>query len=86
MIEKVVKDLARMIKDEMGSLEEGFKKADTNKDGNVSVKEFRKLVKGFQGIYAKLTEEEIDSIIHCLDYNMNGKIEYEEFLKLGKNL
>jgi hypothetical protein len=83
-IKTMVKDLAKMIASETASVEERFQKADTNKDGNVSTKEFAKIVKGFQGIYAKMTEFEIDAIIECLDYNDNGQIEYKGFIKLGK--
>jgi hypothetical protein len=79
----VVRDLARMIVAKHGDLKTGFHHADDDKDGLVSTKEFRKFLKSFEGIHAKLTDEEIDIVVDALDYNNNGKIEISEFEKLG---
>lgn len=83
-IEVIVKDLAKMAS-KIDSMEEAFKKGDRNKDGTVSTKELAKLLKGLPGIHSKWTDTDIDSIVDRLDYNQNGRVEYEEFMRLGKH-
>lgn len=79
---QVVKDLAKKLKEQHGSLKEAFEAADKNKDGNISKKEFIKLLRNLNDIHQVLPESEIASIVSALDYNNNGKIEYPEFVKL----
>ena len=78
-------DLARAIVQSSHNLEEEFKQNDYGGKGLISVKTFTKLIKEHESVQGQYTDEEVQSIIECLDYNSNNKIDYREFLRLGKN-
>jgi ryanodine receptor 2 len=54
---------------------DAFQEFDTNKDGWISPKEFRKAMEA-QKMYSL---EEIDYILMCVDTNQDGKIDFKEF-------
>jgi len=83
-IRNVIAGMADEIRKGYANFEEAFKAADRNKDGQVSKKELKRMLRLMDGVYSKLPESEIDAIMDCLDYNNNGKIEYEEFVRLSK--
>jgi ryanodine receptor 2 len=60
---------------------EAFKEFDTNADGWISPKEFRKAMEA-QKMY---TNEEIDYILMCVDTNQDGKIDFMEFTERFHN-
>ena len=60
---------------------DAFKEFDTNGDGIISPKEFRKAMEA-QKMYSA---EEIDYILMCVDTNLDGKIEFNEFTERFHN-
>ncbi|KAL3874970.1 hypothetical protein ACJMK2_037916, partial [Sinanodonta woodiana] len=54
---------------------EAFLEFDTNKDGFISHKEFRRALES-QKVYS---EEEIEYIMMCVDANQDGKVDFQEF-------
>jgi len=59
------------------SLRRTFDIADSNGDGNVDMKEFKKLIKILK---LNFNKEEIENLFIEFDDNENGKIEYNEFI------
>jgi calmodulin len=53
-----------------------FRKYDQNGDGCITTKQFRVVMRKQK---IMVTEEEIDTMIKDADYDMNGKLNYEEF-------
>ncbi|KAI0981288.1 hypothetical protein GJ496_001976 [Pomphorhynchus laevis] len=60
---------------------EAFLEFDTNKDGFISPKEFKRAMKN-QKMYS---DEEIDYILMCVDANQDGKIDFIEFTERFHN-
>ncbi|XP_064602338.1 ryanodine receptor 2-like [Liolophura sinensis] len=54
---------------------EAFLEFDTNKDGWISCKEFRRAMEA-QKVYS---DEEIDYVMMCVDANQDGKVDFQEF-------
>ncbi|XP_053408017.1 ryanodine receptor-like isoform X6 [Mercenaria mercenaria] len=54
---------------------EAFLEFDTNKDGYISAKEFRRAMEA-QKMYSR---EEIEYIMMCVDANQDGKVDFNEF-------
>ena len=65
-----------MSSDEVGVLQEVFKKVDKNGDGLLSRREIRKALEG----HTKFSDEEINSLIEKVDLDRNDKVNYSEFL------
>ena len=61
-------------------LKELFKQLDKNKNGRLSLKEFKKIFEKLN--IEEMNEEDIIYIISHLDSNKDGKIQYKEFLNL----
>ncbi|CAF0782285.1 unnamed protein product, partial [Didymodactylos carnosus] len=60
---------------------EAFQEFDTNKDGFISPKEFRRAMEA-QKMY---TNQDIDYILMCVDTNQDGKIDFMEFTERFHN-
>lgn len=60
---------------------EAFLEFDINKDGSVSLKEFRTALET-QKVYSN---EEIDYIMMCVDADQDGKVDYDEFTERFHN-
>jgi calcium-dependent protein kinase len=65
-----------MSSDEVGNLQEVFKKVDTNGDGLLNRKEIRRALEG----HTKFSDDEIRELIEKVDLDRNDKINYSEFL------
>ena len=61
-----------------------FRAADKNKDGVLSPEELKKLwnLAPSDETTKKLTENEMDDMISSIDTNEDGRIDYEEFLRM----
>jgi calcium-dependent protein kinase len=68
---------------ELSELKKIFKSFDKNADGRLTYAEFKE---GFEKVYGKLlSENEMNEIIEDVDQDLNGYIEYEEFLRVSLN-
>ncbi|KAK8629020.1 hypothetical protein V6N13_077879 [Hibiscus sabdariffa] len=59
-------------------LVEAFREFDKDQNGFVSVAEFRRTLTDIDG---KLTDDEVDEMIREIDSDVDGQINYEEFVK-----
>ena len=66
-------------KEELKKLRQIFYKIDSNLDGKISKEE---LYVAYQEAGKKITKEELEKIIKSIDYDGNGSIEYEEFIRV----
>merc|ERR1719263_1374428 len=57
----------------------GFKKLDTNKDGQLEYKELRDMLIKGQGRDAKITEKQLRLLYRSLDHDKDGKVNCDEF-------
>ncbi|RIB17664.1 hypothetical protein C2G38_2131912 [Gigaspora rosea] len=75
--------MARKVKDSDAEeeLKEAFKVFDKDNNGLISAAELRQVM---NNIGEKLTDEEIDEMIHEADVDGDGQINYEEFVKMMK--
>ncbi|KAF0414443.1 calmodulin [Gigaspora margarita] len=75
--------MARKVKDSDAEeeLKEAFKVFDKDNNGLISAAELRQVM---NSIGEKLTDEEIDEMIHEADVDGDGQINYEEFVKMMK--
>ena len=55
-----------------------FVKLDENQDGYITTKQFRITMRKLKGV--RVTEDEIDAMIKDADYDVNGKMNYDEFM------
>ena len=62
-----------------GELEEAFKVFDKDNDGFISAAELRHVM---TNLGEKLTEEEVNEMIREADANGDGRINYDEFIKI----
>ncbi|XP_069114937.1 uncharacterized protein [Argopecten irradians] len=60
-------------------LQSAFKMIDKNKNGYISIKEFRSLLKN---VGDRLSDEEVAEMIALVDTDNDGKLNYEEFVKI----
>jgi len=65
--------------DQMESLKEAFKIFDKNKNGYIEAKELKSVT---TTLGSMLTEEEFDTFWAEADVNNDGKLDYEEFIKI----
>eukprot|EP00092_Neocalanus_flemingeri_P045719 GFUD01051231.1.p1 GENE.GFUD01051231.1~~GFUD01051231.1.p1 ORF type:complete len:146 (+),score=68.28 GFUD01051231.1:51-488(+) len=65
--------------DEEAELREAFKIFDRDKDGFISMKELKKVTSMLGTV---LTKEEIDEFMAEADVDGNGKLDYDEFVKM----
>eukprot|EP00092_Neocalanus_flemingeri_P014501 GFUD01015646.1.p1 GENE.GFUD01015646.1~~GFUD01015646.1.p1 ORF type:complete len:150 (+),score=72.23 GFUD01015646.1:47-496(+) len=65
--------------DEEAELKEAFKIFDRDKDGFISMKELKKVTSMLGTV---LTKEEIDEFMAEADVDGNGKLDYDEFVKM----
>lgn len=65
--------------DQEGELREAFRIFDRNKDGFISVKELKKVT---TMLGASLTKEELEEFMKEADVDGNGKLDYDEFVKM----
>lgn len=65
--------------DQEGELREAFRIFDRNKDGYISMKELKKVT---TLLGATLTKEEVDEFMKEADVDGNGKLDYDEFVKM----
>jgi calmodulin len=65
--------------DQEADLREAFKIFDRDKDGYISMKELKKVT---SMLGAMLTKEEIDEFMAEADVDGNGKLDYDEFVKM----
>lgn len=63
-----------------------FDKVDLDKDGYVSEKEIGFLMQTATGSFQKPTKQEVREAFIYLDENKDGKVSFEEFLKLINEL
>ncbi|XP_029626430.1 calcium-binding protein 1-like [Salmo trutta] len=61
-------------------LRDAFKEFDTNGDGQISVMELREAMKKLMG--EQLTNREIDEILRDVDLNRDGRVNFEEFVRM----
>jgi len=65
--------------DEEADLREAFKIFDRNKDGWITMKELKKVA---SMLGTMLTKEELDEFMAEADADGNGKLDYDEFVKM----
>merc|ERR1719430_585374 len=65
--------------DEEAELREAFKIFDRDKDGYISMKELKKVA---SMLGTMLTKEELDEFMAEADADGNGKLDYDEFVKM----
>merc|ERR1712012_468614 len=65
--------------DQEGELREAFRIFDRNKDGFISMKELRNVT---TLLGATLTKDEVDEFMKEADVDGNGKLDYDEFVKM----
>ena len=56
-----------------------YGKVDKNNDYKISKSE---LFKAYKEAKIPITQEELDDIMNCIDFDMNGTIDYEEFIRM----
>merc|ERR1712027_286810 len=74
----MMKTKAREV-DEEADLREAFKIFDRNRDGYIDMKELRKVA---CMLGAMLTKDEVDEFMREADVDGNGKLDYDEFVKM----
>ena len=67
-------------KEELNRLKKIFYKIDLNLDGKLSKSEFEH---AFKEAGIEMTKEQIDKMMKCIDFDGNGFIEYEEFIRVA---
>merc|ERR1719419_1554466 len=65
--------------DQEGELREAFRIFDRNKDGFISMKELKKVT---TMLGATLSKEELEEFMKEADVDGNGKLDYDEFVKM----
>jgi len=65
--------------DQESDLKEAFKIFDRDKDGYIDMKELKKVA---NMLGATLTKEEVDEFMREADVDGNGKLDYDEFVKM----
>ena len=74
--ERYFKQLIHMAIIRQTAIRNDFQRYDHNGDGCITTKQFRIIMRKQK---IRVTEEEIDTMIKDADYDMNGKVNYDEF-------
>jgi len=68
-------------KNQLEEIKEAFKTFDKDKDGKITFKEFRNILKQFG---ENINDEEIDKIFKFIDADNNGLIDFDDFVENWK--
>ena len=68
-------------KNQLEEIKEAFKTFDKDKDGKITFKEFRNILKQFG---ENINDEEIDKIFKFIHADNNGKIDFDDFVENWK--